>query len=59
VHGAGARVQLRVKLGANLLQRSTRKLSMTEDGAAFLTRAARIVRDVQEPRPTWPSGAGS
>jgi DNA-binding transcriptional LysR family regulator len=56
VHGAGARVQLRVKLGANLLQRSTRKLSLTEDGAAFL---ARIVRDVQEPRPTWPSGAGS
>jgi DNA-binding transcriptional LysR family regulator len=35
-------------LGASLLQRSTRKLSLTEDGAAFLARAVRIVRDVQE-----------
>jgi DNA-binding transcriptional LysR family regulator len=41
-------VELERSLGANLLQRSTRKLSLTEDGAAFLTRAARIVRDVQE-----------
>jgi DNA-binding transcriptional LysR family regulator len=41
-------VELERSLGANLLQRSTRKLSLTEDGAAFLARAARIVRDVQE-----------
>jgi DNA-binding transcriptional LysR family regulator len=41
-------VELERSLGANLLQRSTRKLSLTEDGAAFLARAVRIVRDVQE-----------
>ena len=41
-------VELERSLGANLLQRSTRKLSLTEDGAAFLARATRIVRDVQE-----------
>ncbi len=41
-------VELERSLGASLLQRSTRKLSLTEDGAAFLARAARIVRDVQE-----------
>jgi DNA-binding transcriptional LysR family regulator len=41
-------VELERSLGASLLQRSTRKLSLTEDGAAFLARAVRIVRDVQE-----------
>lgn len=41
-------VELERSLGASLLQRSTRKVSLTEDGAAFLARAARIVRDVQE-----------
>ena len=41
-------VELERSLGASLLQRSTRKLSLTEDGAAVLARAARIVRDVQE-----------
>jgi DNA-binding transcriptional LysR family regulator len=41
-------VELERSLGANLLQRSTRKVSLTEDGAAFLARAVRIVRDVQE-----------
>ena len=35
-------------LAASLLQRSTRKLSLTEDGAAFLARAVRIVREVQD-----------
>ncbi|CAN5907846.1 LysR family transcriptional regulator [soil metagenome] len=33
-------------LGARLLQRTTRKMSLTEDGAAFLERARRIARDV-------------
>jgi len=41
-------VELERSLGASLLQRSTRKVSLTEDGEAFLVRAARIVRDVQE-----------
>lgn len=35
-------------LGANLVHRTTRKLTLTEDGAAFLERAQRIVRDVEE-----------
>lgn len=35
-------------LGTPLLHRTTRKLNLTEDGAAFLERATRIVRDVEE-----------
>jgi DNA-binding transcriptional LysR family regulator len=35
-------------LGARLLQRTTRRLSLTEDGTAFLERARRIVRDVTD-----------
>jgi DNA-binding transcriptional LysR family regulator len=35
-------------LGAPLVHRTTRKLSLTEDGAAFLERATRIVREVEE-----------
>ncbi len=35
-------------LGTSLLHRTTRKLTLTEDGAAFLERAARIVRDVED-----------
>ncbi len=35
-------------LGARLLQRTTRKVSVTEDGSAFLERARRIVRDASE-----------
>lgn len=40
--------ELERSLGAGLLHRTTRKLSLTEDGAAFLDRAARILRDVDE-----------
>jgi DNA-binding transcriptional LysR family regulator len=35
-------------LGTRLLQRTTRKLSLTEDGSAFLERAVRIVHEVEE-----------
>lgn len=35
-------------LGASLLHRTTRKLSLTEDGAIFLQKAKRIVREVEE-----------
>jgi len=35
-------------LGATLLHRTTRKLTLTEDGAAFLERATRIVHEVRE-----------
>lgn len=34
-------------LGARLLQRTTRKLSLTEDGTAFLERARRLVQDAE------------
>jgi DNA-binding transcriptional LysR family regulator len=38
--------ELEKSLGASLLHRTTRKLNLTEDGAAFLERASAIVRDV-------------
>jgi DNA-binding transcriptional LysR family regulator len=38
--------ELERSLGTRLLQRTTRKLSLTEDGAAFHARAARIMREV-------------
>lgn len=41
-------VELERGLGAPLFHRTTRKLSLTEDGAAFLERAGRIVREVSE-----------
>jgi DNA-binding transcriptional LysR family regulator len=34
-------------LGATLMHRTTRKLSLTEDGAAFFERAQRILRDIE------------
>lgn len=40
--------ELERSLGASLIHRTTRKLSLTEDGAAFLERAAGIVRDVED-----------
>jgi DNA-binding transcriptional LysR family regulator len=40
--------ELERSLGAQLLHRTTRKLSLTEDGTAFVDRAARIVREVNE-----------
>src|SRR5271167_2364205 len=39
--------ELERSLGAALLHRTTRKQSMTEDGAAFFERAADIVRAVE------------
>ncbi|MDN3568546.1 LysR family transcriptional regulator [Paeniroseomonas aquatica] len=39
--------ELERSLGAPLLQRSTRKLTLTEDGTSFLESAAQITRDVE------------
>lgn len=40
--------ELERSLGSVLLHRTTRKLGLTEDGAAFLPRAQRITRDIAE-----------
>lgn len=40
--------ELERSLGTTLLHRTTRKLSITEDGTAFYQRARRIVREVTE-----------
>lgn len=40
--------ELERSLGGPLLHRTTRKLTLTEDGAAFLERAQRILRDIAE-----------
>ncbi|MDB5372446.1 MAG: transcriptional regulator, LysR family, partial [Belnapia sp.] len=40
--------ELERELGTALLHRASRGVSLTEDGAAFLERAGRIVRDVEE-----------
>lgn len=40
--------ELERSLGGMLLHRTTRKLTLTEDGAAFLERASRIVQEIEE-----------
>ncbi|WP_438748829.1 LysR family transcriptional regulator [Pararhizobium sp. O133] len=40
--------ELERSLGAGLLHRTTRKLTLTEDGTAFLERASRIVQEIEE-----------
>ena len=40
--------ELERDLGTSLIQRTTRKMSLTEDGSAFLQRARRIIRDIDE-----------
>ncbi|MBY5836367.1 LysR family transcriptional regulator [Rhizobium leguminosarum] len=40
--------ELEKSLGGMLLHRTTRKLTLTEDGTVFLRRAARIVREIEE-----------
>ncbi len=41
-------VELEKSLGGRLLHRTTRKLTLTEDGLAFLDRARRIAREIEE-----------
>ena len=42
--------ELERSLGAQLVQRTTRKLALTEDGLSFLVRARRIVSEAEEAR---------
>ena len=42
--------ELEHALGAQLVQRSTRKLALTGDGAAFLIRARRILSEAEDAR---------
>ena len=42
--------ELERELGGRLAQRSTRKMSLTEDGRAFLPRARRILQEAQDGR---------
>ena len=42
--------ELERTLGAQLVQRTTRRLALTEDGAAFALRARRILAEVEEAR---------
>lgn len=43
-------LRLERELGARLAQRTTRKMSLTEDGYAFLPRARRILQEAQDGR---------
>ncbi len=40
--------ELERSLGATLIHRTTRRLSLTKDGAAFLDRAKRLLREVED-----------
>jgi DNA-binding transcriptional LysR family regulator len=40
--------KLEARLGTRLLQRSTRGLSLTDEGAAYYERVSRLVRDLEE-----------
>src|SRR5579875_2869670 len=40
--------RLEDRLGARLMERSTRRLALTPEGEGFLARARRIVREIEE-----------
>ncbi len=45
---SAAVIELEGRVGARLLHRSTRKVSPTQDGAAFYDRCLRVITDVEE-----------
>ncbi|TDV09458.1 LysR family transcriptional regulator [Paraburkholderia caballeronis] len=46
-------------LGVRLMNRSTRRLSLTPDGAAYYERCVRILADIEETEANFQSGSGS
>lgn len=51
--------ELERMLGAKLIHRTTRKMSLTESGMAFLPRAQRIMREAQEAEAEVAASAGT
>ena len=49
--------RLEARLGARLLNRSTRKLQLTPEGAAFYTRSAQVLADIDEAEREVTAGA--
>ncbi len=45
---SAAVIELEARVGARLLHRTTRKVSLTQDGAAFYERCLRLIADVEE-----------
>src|SRR3546814_16467391 len=51
--------ELEKSLGAKLIQRTTRKLSLTESGLSFIPRAQRIMRKPAAGEAETPDGSGT
>ncbi|WCK79856.1 LysR family transcriptional regulator [Agrobacterium fabrum] len=45
---SAAVIELEARVGARLLHRTTRKVSLTQDGAAFYERCGRVIADVED-----------
>lgn len=45
---SAAVIELEARVGARLLHRTTRKVSLTQDGAAFYERCERVIADVED-----------
>lgn len=46
--------QLEAHTGVQLLQRTTRQISLTLDGAAYYPRCVRLLADLEKPKPCFP-----
>ena len=49
--------RLETRLGARLINRSTRKLQLTPEGSAFYDRAVRVLADIDEAERSAAAGA--
>lgn len=55
---SAAVIELEARVGARLLHRTTRKVSPTQDGAAFYERCLRLIADVEETEGLFRQTAG-